>query len=156
MAENRGNTPTKGATNLRPGDYRVGSPQSRAAARFRLQGGLLRISGKECICFPPDEHPFFRSNEDEERSVKVECPLHGKRFEPRPHFFIAAWRWEREVKLRWPHLSPQYHKAFRASFSEAELKALWERANGGKRDVAEALSDQKAQQPELKHVNRDC
>lgn len=119
MTESKRDAATQAATNPRPGDFPVGSPQSRAAARLRLQGGALGVSLTECICFPPDEQPDFRTNEDEERAVKVECPLHGKRFEPRPHFYIPAWHWEREVKLRWPRLSQQYHKAFKASFSEA-------------------------------------
>jgi hypothetical protein len=46
----------------------------------------------------------------------VQCPLHGKRFTPRFHLFVAAWLWENEVKFRWPRLSAQYHKAWAASF----------------------------------------
>jgi hypothetical protein len=130
MVESKKNVPIQAATNPRPGDFPLGSTQSRAAARCLLQGGTLGVSRKECICFPPDERPDFPSNEDEERAAMVECPLHGKRFEPRPHFYIAAWEWEREVKLRWPTLSPAYHKAFRASFSEAEINAFQEQANG--------------------------
>jgi hypothetical protein len=43
-------------------------------------------------------------------------PLHGTRFTPRFHIFVAAWRWENELKFRWPRLSAQYHKAWAASF----------------------------------------
>jgi hypothetical protein len=30
----------------------------------------------------------------------VQCPLHGKRFTPRFHIYVAAWCWENEVKFR--------------------------------------------------------
>jgi hypothetical protein len=133
MAEGKRNVPVQAATNPRPGDFPLGSMQSRAAARFLLQGGALGI-GEECICFPPDEFPDFPSNETEQRAAMVQCPLHGKRFDPRPHFFIPSWHWRREVKLRWPRLSEQYHKAFRASFSEAEFEAMLEQAKGEQED----------------------
>jgi hypothetical protein len=128
MSESKRNMLRQAATNPRPGDFPVGSTQSRAAARLRLQEGAVGVSPNECICFPTKEQPDFRTNEDQERAVKIQCPLHGKRFEPRYDFFIAAWEWKREVKLRWPILSQQYHRAFRASFSEAELQALLEQA----------------------------
>jgi hypothetical protein len=48
--------------------------------------------------------------------VSAVATLHGKRFTPCFHIFVAAWRWENEVKFRWPRLSAQYHKAWAASF----------------------------------------
>jgi hypothetical protein len=36
---------------------------------------------------------------------------------PEVHLFVAAWLWENEVKFRWPRLSAQYHKAWKASFT---------------------------------------
>jgi hypothetical protein len=63
-----------------------------------------------------DEQPFFRTAEESDLAEGVQCPLHGKRFTPRFHIFVAAWRWENEVKFRWPRLSAQYHKAWAASF----------------------------------------
>jgi hypothetical protein len=84
----------------------------------------------------PDESEFpdFPTNEAEQQAAMVQCPLHGKRFEPRPSLYIAPWEWEREVSLRWPSLSEQYHKAFRASFSEAEFQAMLEQAKGEQGD----------------------
>jgi hypothetical protein len=38
-----------------------------------------------------------------------------RRFTPRFHIYVAAWRWENEVKFRWPRLSAQYHKAWAAN-----------------------------------------
>ena len=52
----------QGATVLGPGDFPIGSMQSRAAARLRLQKiGKAGKGSSECICFPEDEQPFFRN-----------------------------------------------------------------------------------------------
>jgi hypothetical protein len=119
MAESKKKVGTQTATNPHPGNFPLGSPQSRAAARLRLQEATgLGRTGEECICFPPGEEPFFLTNEDQKRAAKIECPLHGKRFEPRFHLYVSAWRWEIEVERRWQKLSVQYRKAFAASFSE--------------------------------------
>ncbi len=122
MAESKHKTDSQGATSPQPGDYPLGSPQSRAAARLRSQGISDASKGSAaCICFPedPEEQPFFPTNEDQERAAKVQCPVHGRRFEPRYHIYVAAWRWEREQKCRWPRLSTQYHKAWVASFPQS-------------------------------------
>jgi len=107
----------QGATVLGPGDFPIGSVQSRAAARLRVQKiGEARKCSAECICFPEDEQPFFQTSEERDLAAGVQCPLHGTRFTPRFHIYVAAWRWENEVKFRWPRLSAQYQKAWAASF----------------------------------------
>ena len=108
---------SKGATILGPGDFPLGSLESRAAARLRLLGGSTKGKGSpSCICFPDDEQPFFQLWEESELAAKIQCPLHGARFEPRCHIYVAKWRWENEVTCRWPRLSAQFHKAWKASF----------------------------------------
>src|SRR5436305_10056209 len=79
---------------------------------------MARAKGKvslDCICFPLNEQPFFASPQDEEIAAKAKCPIHGERFQPCFHIYIAQWRMENERK-RWLRLSPQYHKAWHASF----------------------------------------
>jgi hypothetical protein len=81
----------QGATVLGPGDFPIGSMQSRAAARLRLQKiGEVGKGSSECICFPEDEQPFFRTSEERDLAEGVQCPLHGKRFTLRFHIFVAA------------------------------------------------------------------
>jgi hypothetical protein len=80
---------------------------------------IAKTKGKvspDCICFPGNEQPFFASPQDQEIAVKTKCPIHGERFQPRIHIYVAQWRIENEKK-RWLHLSPQYHKAWHSSFS---------------------------------------
>ena len=85
----------QGATVLGPGDFPIGSMQSRAAARLRVQKiGEAGKGSAECICFPEDEQPFFRTSEESDLAEGVQCPLHGKRFTPRFHIFVAGWLWE--------------------------------------------------------------
>jgi hypothetical protein len=73
----------QGATVLGPGDFPIGSVQSRAAARLRLQKiGEVGKGSSECICFPEDEQPFFRTSEERDLAEGTLCPLHGKRFTP--------------------------------------------------------------------------
>jgi hypothetical protein len=85
----------QGATVLGPGHFPIGSMQSRAAARLRLQKTAEVGKGSAgCICFPEDEQPFFRTSEERDLAAGVQCPLHGKRFTPRFHLFVAAWLWE--------------------------------------------------------------
>jgi hypothetical protein len=68
----------RSATNVRPGDYSLGSPQSRAAARLRLQKATgLGRTAEECICFPLDEEPFFLNSGDQKNAAKILCPLHA-------------------------------------------------------------------------------
>jgi hypothetical protein len=113
----KGANEPQGATVLGPADFPLGSFQSRAAARLRLRQKLATGElAPNCICFPENEPPFFCSESEEEIAAKVKCPLHGNRFKPTTfHIFVANWRRERE-KIRRQRLSPQYRKAWLASF----------------------------------------
>jgi hypothetical protein len=106
-----------GATLLGPGDFPLGSPESRVAARIRLQHiGVAGERPSNCICFPADEQPFFGFPIEREIAAKVKCALHGDRFQPMFHLYVPKWRRENEKKVRWFRLSPQYHKAWHAGF----------------------------------------
>jgi len=107
------------ATVLGPGDFPLRSPQSRAAARFRLlRIGVAGELPSDCICFPENEQPFFCFPSEEEIAAIVKCPLHGNRFrQPVVHIYVAKWRREGEPKRR-QRLSSQYRKAWLASFAE--------------------------------------
>jgi len=79
------------ATTIGPGDFPLGSLQSRAAARLRLQRiGETGRGSRSCICFPEDEQPFFCSLSEERIATAVKCPLHGERFSS-PHFHIYVF-----------------------------------------------------------------
>ena len=119
MTESQQKKGPDGATNPSPADFPLGSLESRAAARLRLQG--LSAAGKNsplCTCFPDDEQPFFPLESWHDIAAELKCPLHGDRFKPKGkyHSYVATWRWENEVTKRWPRLSAQFHKAWRASF----------------------------------------
>jgi len=106
-----------GATVLRPGDFPLGSPESRVAARIRLQRiGVLGERPSDCICFPENEQPFFGFPVEQEIAARVKCSLHGDRFRPMFHLYVPKWRRENEKKVRWFRLSEQYHKAWSAGF----------------------------------------
>jgi hypothetical protein len=111
------NTKSQGATLLGPGDFPLGSAQSRAAARLRLQ--LIGVGGDaafDCICFPEEEQPSFSFPIEVEIASKVNCPLHGAGFTPRFRLYFAK-RFRGEV---WKELSTchseQYRKAWFARF----------------------------------------
>jgi hypothetical protein len=73
-----GSTGGSCATNPSPADFPLGSPQSRAAARFRLQ--RIALAGEHlphCICFPANEHPSFGFRVELEIAARVKCPIHG-------------------------------------------------------------------------------
>jgi len=122
----------------RPGHFRLGSLESRAAARSMLRAlaeeANRPVFGARCICFPEDEQPPGLSDE----AASLQCPLHGKRFtEPLPfQIYQAKWRHDREWKDDFPHHSRQYAKAMRASFPsgyspEPESKfAIYEYSTG--------------------------
>jgi hypothetical protein len=75
-----------------------------AASPVHLLGGLHLLSGD----FPSEE----------EIAAKIKCPLHGNRFrQPIFHIYVAKWRREGKPKRR-QRLSPQYQKAWLASFPE--------------------------------------
>src|SRR5215472_7098207 len=68
----------------KPGDYPLGSPESRAAARAILSG----IASTDCICFPADEPPGLELPVEIEAARAVRCPVHGERFtEVAPHAY---------------------------------------------------------------------
>ena len=88
-----------------------------------------RVSA-ECICFPPNEQPFFGFPIEERIAAKVRCPLHGERF---MHFFrlyVPPWRRESERK-RWAQRSEQFRKAWLVTFP-AELWPAAEEVVDGK------------------------
>jgi hypothetical protein len=83
---------------------------------MRLQRiGVAGERPSDCICFPCDQQPFFALPQDQEVAAKIKCPIHGERFQPRLHIFVAKWRLESETK-RWLRLSDQYRKAWHATF----------------------------------------
>lgn len=127
----KNNAESQGATVLGPGDFPIGSPESRAAARFRLQGiGGMEKGSPACICFPENEQPFFYSVSEERIADAVKCPLHGDRFKtPYFHLYVANWYRKREP-LRLIQKSPQYQKAWAASFPTDLWPAEGVKVNG--------------------------
>jgi hypothetical protein len=93
-----------------------------------MQGILKRIERAEkaakaqsifspnCICFPENEPPFFVVTIEEEIASQVKCPLHGERFKPRFHIYVARWLREKQPSLLWTLHSEQYRKAWFATF----------------------------------------
>jgi hypothetical protein len=74
------------------------------------------IFSKDCVCFPEREQPFFCSSYEEPVAAMVKCPLHGERFKRQTFFiYVASWLAEKEPARR-QRLSPQYRKAWEASF----------------------------------------
>lgn len=59
----------------------------------------------ECICFPEDEPPFFAFGIEFEMLTRVKCPLHGERFTPRFHIYVAKWLRAKQPQLIWTHHS---------------------------------------------------
>jgi hypothetical protein len=120
LSSNR-NGELQGATVLGPADFPLGSPQSRAAARFRLRHtGVADEHPPDCSCFPEDERPFFGFPIESEIAAGVKCPMHGDRFKPMFYLYVAKWRRQKE-KTRRERLSSQYQRAWDASFPPA----LW-------------------------------
>ena len=70
----------------------------------------------ECICFPENEPPFFAFGVEFEMLTRVKCPLHGERFTPRLHIYVAKWLRVKQPQLIWTHHSEQYRKAWFATF----------------------------------------
>ena len=71
---------------------------------------------RDCICFPEKEQPSFGFPIEGDIAFRVKCPLHGDRFKW-PSFYIYVAKWMREkIWLIWNHDSPQYRKAWAASF----------------------------------------
>ena len=86
----------------------------------------------ECICFPADEPPFFGLPLEEQIAAKVRCPLHGDRFARTFHIYVPKWRRDNEKTVRWFRLSPQYHKAWHASFPPELWPAEEEETDDGR------------------------
>jgi len=80
----------------------------------------LSIVSPECICFPEHEQPFFGFDYERDLAFATKCPLHGDRFQRRPHLFVAGWKIERE-KTRRQTLSARFHKAWIASFPPSQF-----------------------------------
>jgi hypothetical protein len=59
-----------------PGDFPLGSLESRAAARAMLD----TVTAKDCICFSPEEPPRLELKAEIEAARAVRCPLHGDPF----------------------------------------------------------------------------
>lgn len=90
----------------------------RAEVAARRSRGSKQFA--DCICFPPDERPFFLYEPVHILAATVQCPVHGDRFEGlRPLYllYIADWKREIEVGFRWPTASEQYRRAWNASFA---------------------------------------
>ena len=81
---------------------------------------------EDCICFPQNENPAFHWLAEVEIAAAVRCPLHGVRFhaiETPPFIYRSKWLRRPPEQapvdcaiVNWPNHSPQYSKAWRASF----------------------------------------
>jgi hypothetical protein len=153
---NKESRAAQSATDPSPADFPLRSPQSRAAARFRLQriasaGEYLR----QCICFPENEHPVFGFGVELEIAARVKCPIHGDRTRTWSFFYTAKWFRERQ-KIRREGLSPQFQKAWLASFpadlwpaeEEETADGIYLRLKDGTRLVGEEFSWRKNQNPD--------
>ena len=45
----------------------------------------------ECLCFPENESSFFAFEVELEMLTQVKCPVHGERFTPGFHIYVAKW-----------------------------------------------------------------
>lgn len=100
------------------------------AARIRLQRvGVAGERPSACICFPEDEPPFFAFGIEFEMLTRVKCPLHGERFTPCFHIYVAKWLRAKQPQLIWTHHSEQYRKAWFATFP-SDLWPAVEEENG--------------------------
>jgi hypothetical protein len=86
----------------------------------------------DCICWPENELPFFGFDIEREIAVGVECPVHGKRpFWQLCHLYIPKWLREKQQE-RLSSRSPQYQKAWNASFPPELWPAEEEQSADGK------------------------
>lgn len=105
------------ATHLgpKPGDFPIGSLESRAAARSMLD----TMPARQCVCFPTDEPPDLALKAEIEAAKAVRCPIHGNRFGELAAVIYVAAQFRQPTHLnpeRWKWHSPQYKKAMDASF----------------------------------------
>jgi hypothetical protein len=129
----KGNGKSQGATVLGPGDFPLGSAQSRAAARFWLRS--VGVGGKravDCICFPDKERPSFGFAIELEIAGKMLCPVHGMRFTPLSHLYVAKRFREKLWTDLGTHHSEQYRKAWFACFPSELWPAEEEETEEGK------------------------
>jgi hypothetical protein len=99
----------------KPGDFPIGSLQSRAAARSMLD----TMPARQCICFPPDAPPDLALKAEIEAAKAVRCPIHGNRFSELAPAIYVATQYRQLAHLhpeRWMGASRQYVKAMEASF----------------------------------------
>lgn len=85
-----------------------------------------------CICFPENESPFFAFDIELEMLTRVKCPLHGERFKPLYHLYVARWLRDKQPRHLWTHHSEQYRKAWFASFPADLWPAEEEEHPGGR------------------------
>jgi hypothetical protein len=146
LLTNKENGKPQGATLPGPGDFPLGSAQSRAAARLRLQ--LVGIGGEvaiDCICFPEEERPSFSFPIEMDIARKVSCRLHRAGFTPLSQLYVARRFREKLWKELRTHHSEQYQKAWFARFppelwpaeeEETELGNIFLRLKDGTRLLA--------------------
>lgn len=142
---NKTNVRSQSATLLGPGDFPLGSAQSRAAARLRLQITGFGGAASDCVCFPEQEQPSFGFPIEVEVANKVVCPVHGTRFTPLFHLYVAKrFRQKLWTDLRTDR-SVQYRKSWFARFppelwpaeeEETESGAIFLKLKDGSRLVA--------------------
>jgi hypothetical protein len=105
----------------RPGDFPIGSIESRAVARAMLGAS----TDSDCICFPADHPPALALSAEREAAKAVQCPVHGTRF---IDFAPLAYRPIQQPthleKELWSWHSPQYVKAMKASFPADRWPAI--------------------------------
>jgi len=84
----------------------------------RLEQALKTRSwySAECICFPPNDPPFYAFTLELMMLDRLKCPMHGDRFDPlRFHIYVAGWVREKIPRLV-ERKSDQYRKAWYATF----------------------------------------
>src|SRR5579859_694940 len=90
------------------------------------------IFSPDCICFPPNEPPFFCFPIEEAVAGEVKCPLHGERFKHRFHIYVGKWYREKSAKILRDRLSAQHQKAWLASFPPTLWPAEEEETEDGR------------------------
>jgi len=78
-----------------------------------------------CLCFPGDEQPWFRWRAEAQEAAKVLCLVHGQRFHSvqRYRLYQALHFYVTDFEHGWPHWSPQYQKAMKASLDPGRWPA---------------------------------